>query len=145
MLHAFIVTFTFLTDTYHLYKAGVFNTYHSQAGAWDRVVGKGLETRKGWIVWSEFVILVPNFQPGKENDKILGASLLKSSDLNYVSIMPSSCLSPYGQLQDPLLAGSDPCVKQFQIRLGRGSRARGRFVVAIRLIAADLIWKSHLT
>ena len=40
---------------------GVFNTPRSHASAWEQVVREGLETRIGWIVLSEFVILALEF------------------------------------------------------------------------------------
>ncbi|MGR3301556.1 MAG: hypothetical protein ACUZ8I_03530 [Candidatus Scalindua sp.] len=69
------VTFTFTTDSHHLFKAG----------AWERGVGEGLGTRKEWIDWSEFAVLDPKFRTGKKNDK----SLAISSYLKKINIIKS--------------------------------------------------------
>ena len=44
---------------------------------------EGLETRIGWIVLSEFVVLVPKLRLGKENDK----SFATSSYLKKINII----------------------------------------------------------
>ena len=44
-------------------------------------MSEGLKTRIGWIVLSEFVVLVPKLRLGKENDKSVARVLVDMPEL----------------------------------------------------------------